>query len=104
MGDAWTPGDAAQDAFLYSNGTISAISGPYAEAEAINASGQVAGWNGSAFLYSNGLLSNLGGTYALGINDSGEVVGQANGDAFLYSDGKHRPHLDSLIAGGAESV
>jgi probable HAF family extracellular repeat protein len=66
------------------------------EAEAINAAGQVVGTSGDAFLYdptATPPMRDLGaldgaGTEALGINDSGQVVGLSTGArgvrAFLY--------------------
>ena len=78
-------------------------------ANAINGSGEIAGWNSydsnanfdpQAFLYSNGSMQNINspslfpsGTEAYGINNSGEVVGtgylsSSTFHAFLYSGGK----------------
>src|ERR1039458_2227867 len=80
-------------AFLYSGGIMSdlgAWGGSESDAYAINNNGQVVGAfyvNGNicyAFLYSGGVMTNLGtlpgGTYSLafGVNDSGQVVGDAN--------------------------
>lgn len=83
---------------------LGTLGGPYSQANAINASGQVAGFSKTAsgdahaFLYSDGILTDLGtlgGTqsFAYGINKSGRVVGSfelASGGqrhAFLYSGG-----------------
>jgi uncharacterized membrane protein len=134
-------GDSNGNAFLYSNGVMTAIDpGVESFAFAINASGQVAGFTGGAnpagFIYSGGTLSafsgqglaingagvvagdgteagvfgfgvaalfqggvttfvppsvELPGGYAnafTGINDAGQIVGFADGDAFLYSAGQ----------------
>lgn len=98
-------------AFIYRNGLISdlgTLSGYNSGAEAINGSGAVAGWappfpdsNSHAFLYRNGSFSYLGAldggdySYGYGINNSGDVVGQAGVHipagaayhAFLYRNG-----------------
>ncbi|MHB1158311.1 MAG: DUF3466 family protein [Phycisphaerales bacterium] len=116
VGDAFTPGDAANSVFLflYSGGTITNLgiplggSGFSQSLYGINNSGQVVGgtypipYTGEApyraFLYSGGAMTNLGslgGRYgysqASGINDSGQVVGYSSTDsdnhAFLYNGG-----------------
>ena len=112
-------------AFLWSNGTLQNLGNfgtdptgfGSSTAKALNSSGQVVGSstvydvNGvnkgsAAFLYSNGRLTNLGNfgtdnsgkgsSFAVGINDSGLVIGDSdiyvNGhytatDAFLYANG-----------------
>jgi probable HAF family extracellular repeat protein len=89
--------------------SISTLGGSVSVANAINATGQIAGWNSfnssasfdpQAFLYSNGNMTNINspslfpsGTEAYGINNSDEVVGtgyltDSNFHAFLYSAGK----------------
>jgi probable HAF family extracellular repeat protein len=97
-------------AFLYSNGTMAglgSLGGPYSWAEAINASGQVAGIaevsssDEHAFLYSNGTMTDLGTlagstSYAWGINAGAQVVGMSSGHAFLYSNGK-MTDLNALV-------
>jgi probable HAF family extracellular repeat protein len=92
-------GRAYNGAFLYDNGTISYLGAHGSDAIAINASGQVTGFDGvaDAFLYSNGTmidLGNLGGqfSFGLGINNRGEVVGTSmtgagSWSAFLYKNG-----------------
>jgi probable HAF family extracellular repeat protein len=76
-------------AFLWSNGTMTDLGGNYSQANAINASGQVAGWantkTGShdAALWNGKTVTDLGAlgpmagweSTAYGINDSGQVVG-----------------------------
>ncbi len=118
-------------AFVYSNGAVADIGYiqfpnppvycPYsAEANGINASGQVTGYSDGncgwpeAFLYSNGMMvdiGNLGGTggsVGNAINASGQVVGQAwtNGNAaqhaFIYSNGT-LVDLNGLIPAGFAS-
>jgi len=93
--------------FIYSNGAMNRLniaSGDIATAAGINASGQVVGtsssyigngqFQNSAFLYENGVTNNLGalGAYsASGINNNGQITGQAVGaagaEAYLYSNG-----------------
>jgi probable HAF family extracellular repeat protein len=99
-------------ATLFSGGkatSISTLGGSVSLANAINATGEIAGWNSfnssasfdpQAYLYSNGSMKNINspslfpsGTEAYGINNSGEVVGtgyltSGNFHAFLYSGGK----------------
>ncbi len=99
-------------AAMFSGGkatSISTLGSSVSVANAINGSGQIAGWNSynsdpnfdpQAFLYSNGSMLNINsatlfpsGTEAYGINNSGEVVGTgyisaSNFHAFLYSGGK----------------
>jgi probable HAF family extracellular repeat protein len=108
----------AQQAFLYSNGTMTNLGSLSGEnggssASGINASGQIVGASstnngyGHAFLYSDGTMTDLGtlpgGTqsYANGINASGQVVGESmiNGwdHPFLYSNGT-MTDLNTLIA------
>lgn len=99
-------------ATMFSGGkatSISTLGSSVSVANAINSSGEIAGWNSydsnanfdpQAFLYSNGSMLNINaatlfpsGTEAYGINNSGEVVGtgyirSSNFHAFLYSGGK----------------
>ncbi|MGH7182096.1 MAG: hypothetical protein ACREJN_08975, partial [Nitrospiraceae bacterium] len=83
------PGNVAQRAFLYSNGTmknlLGTLGGVENQAYGINDAGQVVGraiFGNSyhAFLYSNGTIMDLGTlggnqSIARGINDAGQVVG-----------------------------
>ena len=109
-GSSNTP--TAAIAALFSNGkvtNISTLGSNVSVATAINGSAEIVGWNffysnpnfdPQAFLYSNGRMTSINspsvfpsGTEALGINDSGEVVGtgyisDSNFHAFLYSGGK----------------
>jgi probable HAF family extracellular repeat protein len=109
-GTSSTP--TAAIAALFTNGrvtNISTLGSNVSVATAINGSAEVVGWNffysnpnfdPQAFLYSNGRMTSINspsvfpsGTEALGINDSGEVVGtgyftDGNFHAFLYSGGK----------------
>jgi probable HAF family extracellular repeat protein len=109
-GTSSTP--TAAIAALFSNGkvtNISTLGSNVSVATAINGSAEIVGWNffysnpnfdPQAFLYSNGHMTSINspsifpsGTEALGINDSGEVVGtgyisDSNFHAFLYSGGK----------------
>jgi probable HAF family extracellular repeat protein len=79
-------------AFLYSHGTIAdlgTLGGTISDAYGINAGGQVAGWSTdshgafSGFVYSNGTMTKLGSlggavsSNAYGINNNGQVVGDA---------------------------
>jgi probable HAF family extracellular repeat protein len=100
-------------ATMFSGGkatSINTLGSSVSVANAINLSGEIAGWNSfesnagfdpQAFLYSNGSMKNINspslfpsGTEAYGINNSGEVVGTgylssgANFHAFLYTGGK----------------
>ena len=90
--------------------------GQVCQAQALNDSGEVVGeanignGNYDAFSYSNGRINDLGtfgGPWAnaLGVNDSGQIVGASEGnntdgssfeDAFLYSNGAMRD-LNTLI-------
>src|SRR5580693_5152736 len=102
----------ASIATMFSGGkatSISTLGSSVSVANAINLSGEIAGWNSfdsnasfdpQAFLYSNGSMKNINspsvfpsGTEAYGINNSGEVVGTgylsgSNFHAFLYTGGK----------------
>jgi len=89
------------DGYFYSNG-ISWNPGTLPGATryfgaAINEKGDVAGYatvpdgdqyfGAEAFAYINGIMHDLGPGYAYGINESGQVVGESRGGAFLYSGG-----------------
>jgi probable HAF family extracellular repeat protein len=102
----------ASIATMFSGGkatSISTLGSTVSVANAINGSGEIAGWNSydsspnfdpQAFLYSNGSMQNINspslfpsGTEAYGINNAGEVVGtgyinSSTFHAFLYSGGK----------------
>ena len=104
--------------FLVSGGKaidLGSLGGTYANATAINDSGQVVGWSSltnnlvtHAFLYVNGKMTDLGtlpgfaGSQATSINAQGQIVGNAymaNGSSFngfLYSNGV-MTNLNSLI-------
>ena len=107
-GNAYTTGNAAEHAFLYSGGgmtDLGTLGGTTSAGYGINGSGEVTGFSYTtgnvaqhAFLYSGGGMTDLGtlgGTYSAGygINDSGEMAGYAytTGNAathaFLYSGG-----------------
>jgi probable HAF family extracellular repeat protein len=86
-------------AFLYNNGTFQDLGtpgGPYSTGTDINNAGVVVGYgstNGgptTSFLYNNGIKTNIGAVWAYGINNAGQVTGDAGG-AFVYSNGVIRP-------------
>ena len=99
-------------AFLYSGGTMHDIgtlgSGAYSSAYGINDSGQVVGTSyinsgniEHAFLYGSGTMQDLTpagstGSEAWAINNASQVVGDADGGAFIYSGGT-TTYLNSLI-------
>ncbi len=127
-------------AFLYTGGTNGTAVGlgvptgysstAYSAANAININGDVVGYvsynnanskDTHAFLYSGGTMTDLGtfsgltgGTSAaLGINESGQIVGDASNtvggapDAFLYTDGQMEDLTDELgspLAGWTSTV
>jgi len=113
----WSYSSSGPVPIIY-NGTLAALptlSGSVSsEANAINDNGQVAGQaqmnNGNlgAFLYTNGAVTDLGtlggnNTTALGINNSGQVVGSSNNRAFVYSNGAMsdlNSHLDPASSTG----
>ena len=114
VGRAYLPGDVTHHAFIYQDGVMTDLGtiGPGCNpgnswAFDVNDSGQVAGWTCSglaggftrAFRWSGGVMTDLGtfggsGSAARGINNAGDVVGNANlpGDGtthpFVYRDGE----------------
>jgi probable HAF family extracellular repeat protein len=90
-------------AFVYQAGTIRPVGTPggglpYSHAWAVNDSGQIVGdstnaaGQSHAFLYDSGTMQDLGAlgpfaSVAIGINNSGEVVGSSGGKGFLYISG-----------------
>ncbi len=84
-------------AFSYANGVMTdlgTLGGLRSHASAINDSGVIVGGADTpasgqhAFVYSNGTMTDIGGGNAMGINESGQVVGiAASFTGFLYSDG-----------------
>jgi probable HAF family extracellular repeat protein len=94
-------GYSGSHAFLYQNGSfidLGTLGGSESQAYAINDLNQVVGLSflasgeRHAFLYKNGVMKDLGGvgSWALGINDTGEIVGQTQDSsnaatAFLYT-------------------
>jgi probable HAF family extracellular repeat protein len=83
-------------AFLYSGGVMTELgvpSGNYTNASGINDSGLVVGQATppypGAYLYSlsAGTMTSLGNGDAIAINAGGQIVGQINAHAFLYSGG-----------------
>jgi len=108
-GAAGTNNSNLSDIFFYSNGVMNSLGtlgGNSGIGNAINASGQVAGYSTNskgtyrAFLSTNGTLTDIGdlgggSATAYGMNDLGWVVGSAvtaNGEnhPFLYRNGKMR--------------
>ncbi len=89
--------NSANQAFLYSNGTMlnlgAMVHATSSAAYGINNAGQVVGWiytggEFQAFLYSGGNMEPLGTLGdAWAINDAGQILGGSNYDNFLYSDG-----------------
>ena len=120
VGSASTTNNVATRAFLYRNGTMTAIGGTFggtnSVATAINQFGGIAGYastsgDGStrAFLLDGGVMTNLGtlggASEAMAINDADEVVGRSvlsSGarHAFYYSGGAL---TDIGTLGGANS-
>jgi len=94
VGTSLNSGYTAQDAFLYSGGSMQDI-GP-GTATAINNLGQIVGSSPSgnpsplntyAFLYSGGSMQDLGPGTATAINNLGQVAGENANGGFLYSGG-----------------
>jgi probable HAF family extracellular repeat protein len=93
VGDSYVSGDASYRGFIVNSGSMSALSGPdYLRASAINNAGTVAGEMSvttpagdqvHAFTYSSGSYTDLGvlpigdGSRAMGLNNTGDVVGAA---------------------------
>jgi probable HAF family extracellular repeat protein len=90
---------ASQRAFIYSGGVTTVIGTGLSIGSAINASGQVTGFDGStAFVYSGGVRTDLGAfgglnSTGVAINDAGQVMGNFApttnfvNHAFVYSGG-----------------
>lgn len=99
-------------AYLYNGGRTdlgTLPGGTYSEGNSLNNVGQITGSSSidldfsctgvrptHAFLYSKGTMADLGTlsgdicsgmSFGIGINDAGQVVGNSDGRAFLYSDG-----------------
>jgi len=93
-------GGNAYHAFLYTNGTMRDLGtlGGNSVGYAVNSSGYVTGNTdtGGAFLYKNGRMESIGLTDGRGINSSGDVVGDLNSRAYLYSHGT-LTNLNSLL-------
>lgn len=100
VGDAYTSGNAADHAFLYSGGVMQDIGVLLSDstssgAIAINDLGQVVGGaqvnygaSSYSFLYYNGSMQNLGAFHANGINNLGQMIGgSGDGHAVIYSNG-----------------
>lgn len=119
VGYSTIPNSSGRDrAFLWQNGAMTDLGDLYggsasAWAYSINNSGQVVGdsWqvapsSAHAFLWQSGTMTDLGtlpgGTFsqALGINNSGLIVGDASGHAFLDSGGTMED-LNTLIPSGS---
>lgn len=94
-------GSSLMRGFVYSGSTMTLIptlGGSFGYANHINDAGmivgtaQTAGGQYHAFSYSNGVITDLtpgaASAEAFGINNLGDVVGEADGRAFLYSGGR----------------
>src|SRR6266478_2071418 len=124
-GSSFTAGDAAEHAFLNSNGSMmdlgTFLGGNISRAFGVNNAGQVVGFSSGAgfqthaFLYSNGSMMDLGAlggrksAIAWAINDAGQITGGSGVDpavpveyfhAFLYTNGSM---MDLGTLGGPES-
>ena len=119
------PDSSVAHAFLWQQGEmrdLGTLGGENSVATAINSSGQIAGWSGTAggethaFIWKNGVMKDigtLGGTTSMaeGINEHGDVVGEsttATGEqrVFLWRNGVMKD-LGTPVAGGdvqAEAV
>jgi probable HAF family extracellular repeat protein len=102
--------NASSQAFLYSNGSITALPEPSdfttsgCEARGISSSGQIAGicadtnGNGHLVLWSSGTVTDLGSVGSIGgvediesmsVSSNGQIAGwAATGTAFVYSNGR----------------
>lgn len=100
VGDYFANG-APYRAFLYRQGEFTHLGTPgggYSTAAAINDDGAVVGTSAMrdgrahAFLYENGNMTDLtpaaANSSAVDINNLGQVIGTADGQPFLYTDGK----------------
>ncbi len=89
--------------FLWQDNNLVELEGP-GQARAINNLGEIAGFDGGALIWNDTSSSpvRIGGGQALGINDRGDVVGQASyedypaGRAFLYNESDGTTFLDTL--------
>ena len=96
-GYATPTGSAVTHGFFYSNGTFVDLG--EGEANALNASGQVAGSNNAgAFLSAadGGALQSLGAGSAIGVNAAGQVV--INGAGPFVWDGTAQVDLNAIVA------
>ena len=84
--------------------TVTVLAGPDSRAWDINASGHVVGENaGNAWLHNGASYLDLGIGSARGINDAGQIAGQAgDGNGFFYSGGTMTAitHFGSTFVGG----
>lgn len=102
VGYSWLHGDNGRHAFIYSNGTMTDLGALASSADsralAVNDAGQAVGYSvvgnqNHATLWSNGTVTDLGafssfGSQAVGINDSGFIIGTTtNGLPFLSFNG-----------------
>jgi probable HAF family extracellular repeat protein len=114
VGSSEVPAGGASRAFLYRNGVMQDLGslqpGGTSLASAISANGQITGTASPccrAFLYANGVMTDLGApinteSYGLGINASGQIVGQyliasSYWAAFLYTPRSGFLNLNSLL-------
>jgi probable HAF family extracellular repeat protein len=113
-------GDQTHHAFLWTGGVLrdlGTLGGDNSEAFAINSTGEVVGRadfspgvdNHHAFLWKNGTMLDLGvvdggpNTTAYGVNDRGQVIGDASGEhAWLWQDGTMRDLNDLVVPGSSD--